>query len=133
MSCDHMTGDFIDGLWVCAHCFEPLRGRPKKYGPGPGHHGKQVPQTIVWEARIATDKNGTTLCQFVTWMVRYMRIKSLWTISREEARGQCLEVLRDQGEPFGNDGACWGKDDAKELVREGVLAYWDEGPSGANT
>lgn len=67
------------------------------------------------------------------WMVRYMRVRSLWTVSKDEARKQCLELLSEMGEPFGSDDACWDHEDAKELVREGIIAYWDEAPSGQNT
>lgn len=110
----------------------PLDGRPKTYGLGIGPDGAQR-QEIIWQAPIAMDAVGTTFAKFVGWMISYMRLRSLWTVSKEEARQQCLELLRDMGEPFGSDGACWDREDAKELVREGICAYWDEGPHGANT
>ncbi|MEO1564134.1 MAG: hypothetical protein AAFR98_11920 [Pseudomonadota bacterium] len=95
--------------------------------------GSQGRQEIVWTAEIATDIDGTGFSKFFSWMVHYLRLRSFWSISKQDARQQCLEVLRDMAEPFGSDDASWGKDDAKELVCEGILAYWDEGPSGANT
>ena len=129
-TCKHEIGDSFNGNWICAHCFRPLEQRPVRYamvGTGEGKH-----QDVVWKADIAKDSAGTQFSTFLAWMVSALRRRSLWTISKHEALRQCLEVLRDQGEPFGSSEACWGKDDAKELVVEGICSYWDEASSGAN-
>lgn len=127
--CKHQSGDFIQGMWVCAHCYRPLDGRPKTYGLGIGHKVKR--QEILWMAEIATS-GGVPFRRFVGWMVRYLRMRCLFTMSKHEALSQCLEALRDMGEPYGDDGATWDRDDAKEIVNEAICAYWDEVPSGSN-
>ena len=131
--CKHKRGDMIYGMWICADCFKPLDHRPVRYdmlswpkGQLRGVDGKGLRQSIVWQAETAKDAHGVTFSQFVGWMVGYLRLRSLWTISKEEARQECLQVLIDQGEPFGSGDACWSKDDAKELVRDGILVYWDD-------
>ena len=136
LTCHHKRGDYIHGLWVCADCFTVLSERPKQYQvlPYTFTGGKEgVRQEIAFISAIAQNTSGATFGQFLNWMIGYLRLRSVWTISKDEARKQCLETLRDQGEHFGSDHACWTKDDAKELVREGICAYWDESPSGANT
>ena len=135
LTCKHLNGDFIHGMWVCGQCFQPLYERPTRYYNPPrifGTKGNGPPQRLEWQAETAKDNNGTSMAKFVGWMVGYLRLRSLWTISKEQARQQCLEVLRDQGEPFGSQDACWAREDAKDLVREGICSYWDEAPSGRN-
>lgn len=132
MACKHLRGDTIHGIWVCADCFTPLAHRPERYAMLPGPNGGGDRQEIVWRAEIAKDQDGTRFGKFVLWMVGYLRARSLWSISKEEARQQCLEALQEMGEPFGSDGACWDREDAKELVREAIITYWDEAPHGAN-
>lgn len=135
MACEHKRGDMIHGMWVCADCFQPLHSRPTRYGMV--RCDTKVPdgtrQEIIWMAEKAVNSDGVPFGKFVLWMVIYLRCRSLWAISKDSARQQCLEILRDMGEPYGSESACWSRDDAKELVREGIVAYWDEGPCGANT
>jgi hypothetical protein len=132
--CKHERGDFIDGIWVCADCFRTLDERPKRYAlVTRGYYdGPAARQEIAWEAPIAVDSNGIELSMFVGWMIRFLRARTLWTLSRDEARRLCLEVLRDQGEPYGGKYSSWFRDDAKELVREGILCYFDDTSSGRN-
>lgn len=130
MECRHKKGDYFHGLWICSVCFKPLESRPIKYGMKSGRDG--VRQQIVWTAEIAKDEAGTRFSKFLSWMVGYLRLRSFWTISRDEARQQCLELLQEMGEPFGADDVCWERNDAKELIREGICIYWDDAPSGAN-
>ena len=134
--CNHGRGDFIQGIWICADCFTCLNGRPTKYGIELGLGLQGAPrerQTITWRADIARNDDGVTFAQFIGWMVSYLRLRSAWSLTKDEARRECLQVLCDQGEPFGSLGSGWDKDDAKELVNEAICAYWDESPSGANT
>ncbi len=134
MNCLHESGDYIHGIWVCAHCFQSLAERPVIYGMAQSRlPASEARQQITWQAKIAEDECGTKFGKFVLWMVGHLRMRSLWTISKDAARRQCLDLLRDMGEPFGSRRAGWAKADAKELVREGILAYWDEAPSGGNT
>lgn len=137
MLCSHKRGDYLHGLWVCADCFNVLQERPYRYAmrpwPAPTGEPGKTRQEIVWQADFAESSDRVKLSKFLAWMISYMRLRSAWTVSKDEARQQCLEVLRDQGDPFGSSDAGWEKDDAKELVREGICAYWDEAPAGANT
>lgn len=131
MTCQHRRGDFFNGMWICANCFQPLHDRPKKYTAGGSYDGK--PQEIKWTAAIATDANGTKFSTFLKWMTGYLRWRSLFTMTKDNARLQCLEALRDIGEPFGSDDCAWDREDAKEIVREAICAYWDATASGANS
>ena len=136
MTCKHQRGDTIHGIWVCADCFKPLMSRPVRYHMALGlgvRQGRGERQEIAWQADFAKDDDGVRFGKFVLWMVGYLRSRSLFTVTKDEARQQCLDVLRDMGEPFGSNGACWDREDAKELVREAICAYWDEGPAGANS
>ena len=117
-------------MWVCAHCYRPLQDRPTQYGLGIGTKGHR--QEIVWRAPIAK-ADGVPFAKFVGWMVRAVRLRSRFSISKHDALSHCLDALRDMGEPYGDDGCCWDRDDAKEIVKEAIFAYWDEAPSGANT
>lgn len=121
--CGHPSGAFVGDIWVCAHCFQMLPERPKKYQGGNDWH---APQQIVWEAPIAKDVAGTTLDQFLEWMVKAIRQRTLWTVSRHEALKMSLEALKDQGERFGSPYAGWTKSDAKELLSEAVFCYWED-------
>ena len=127
--CTHEGGDYFDGMWICADCYKKMSERPKRYDLG--FLDGTPRQDIVWEASIATC-DGVAFGKFLMWMVSYLRLMSLWTISKDEARNLCLDVLSQMGEPYGSKYAGWEKSDAKELVREGIIAYWDEGPSGSN-
>lgn len=132
VECKHNSGDFIEGMWICAHCFLPLDRRPVKYGIVPGRHKGQQRQDIVWQAKIAIC-GGVPFRQFLGWMVRHLRLRSQFTIPRHEALSHCLEALREIGEVYGDDGCSWDKDDAKEIVNELICTYWDEGPRGSNS
>ena len=131
--CRHKRGDFFLDMWICADCYSPLHERPKVYGTRYHFDGHPNLQEIVWNAETATC-DGVSLGQFLTWMVSYLRMRSLWTRSKEQSLRECLEVLRCQGEPFGGKYASWTKGDAKELVKEGILAYWYDcaGSGGSN-
>lgn len=131
MTCTHKSGDMIQGSWVCAHCYRILHERPHTLSLGIGPKG-QHRQEIDWMAPIAM-VGEVPFRKFVGWMVRYVRMRCLFTMSKHEALQQCLEALRDMGEPYGDDGCTWDKDDAKEIVNEAICEYWDETPSGANS
>lgn len=131
MPCKHKSGDTIQGSWVCAHCYKLLSERPKTYKLGIGSKGGPR-QEIDWMASIAKTPDGVTLSKFVAWMVGHMRRKCLWSVSKHECMKQCLEALSEMGEVFGSDDACWDREDAKEIVNEAIIAYWDEAPAGAN-
>jgi hypothetical protein len=122
-NCGHQSGAFVGDLWVCAHCFEMLPERPKKYQGG---IDQRAPQQIVWEAPIAMDKKGTTLAQFLKWMIDTIRRRTLWTVSRHDALKMSLEALKDQGERFGSPHAGWTKSDANGLLAEAVFCYWED-------
>ena len=121
MGCKHQSGDFFDGTWVCAHCYQMLYERPRRYGPTGG--GSAAPQEITWQASIAKSNDGADLHTFLGWMVKRVRFKSLLTISRHEALLISLEVLQETGEPYGSPHFSWTRSDAKELVDEYVAAY----------
>lgn len=123
MGCGHRSGDFFDGTWVCAHCYQMLYERPKQYGPTGS--GSAVPQEITWQAPIAKSKDGTDLRTFLGWMVKRVRFKSLLTIPRHEALLVSLEALQETGERYGSPYSSWARADAKELVDEYVAAYWE--------
>lgn len=133
--CKHKTGDYFHGMWICGNCYTALSGRPTKYGMsirGRTAEKGETRQVIIWQAPIAKDPKGTTLGKFLTWMIQYLRRRSLWLLTKEEARQLCLDALREQGEYFGSNDACWTQADANEIVREAICAYWDEGPAGQN-
>lgn len=131
-SCKHKKGDTIQGMWVCADCFRPLDVRPIRYRMTPYGRGRDTRQEISWMAEVAKDNKDTTFGKFVSWMVSHLRLRSLWTISKENARRQCLDLLQMQGEPYGSTEFDWDKSAAKELVDEGIVSYWDEAPSSTN-
>jgi hypothetical protein len=131
MSCKHKRGDFFHGMWICADCFTPLDERPKAHTAGGVLDGK--PQEIKWIASIATDADGTKFSTFLKWMTGYLRWRSLFTMTKDSARLQCLEALRDIGEPFGSAGFSWERSDAREIVREEIISHWEAPASGANT
>lgn len=132
MRCKHTKGDYVAGTWLCGECFRYLSDRPKTYRMLTGTFAGGPIQEIDWQAEIAIAEGGVPLAKFLAWMVAYLRMRSLWTLSKEDARRECVAVLRDQGEPFGSPDACWSRADAKDLVREGILSYWDDAPSGSN-
>lgn len=126
--CDtHKRGDYFDGMWICADCYATLDSRPKKYRIG----GELGVQEIAWQAKIATC-DGVTFGKFLSWMVSYLCLRSLGAISKDAARRQCLELLSECGDAFGSRWARWDKSGAQDLVREGIISYWDEGPIVAN-
>lgn len=130
--CNHEVGDFIMGNWVCAQCFTALHERPVRYGLSPGDSGDRQRQEIVWQAAIAKTSEGVKFSKFMAWMTGYVRLHSLFTIDKHEVLDMCLEALRDMGEPFGNPDCCWDREDAREIVRESIFAYWDEEGAGSN-
>lgn len=125
--CKHLQGDFIHGMWICASCYTLTEGRPKRYGLT-GHGGN--PQEIVWQASTATDQRGTMLGEFLLWMIRELRRRSLWRISIDDARRQCIAALKDHGEPFGSSNALWTEPGAKDLVDEYICSYWESLSNG---
>lgn len=131
--CGHRCGDYFQGMWICAICYTPMSERPTAYGSL--YRGKEgPPQSIIWQASIAKDEAGTRFSTFLEWMIGYLRRRSIFTISKDDARQQCLEALRDMGEPFGSDGCTWDREDAHEIVKEDICSYWDdEGFSGQNS
>lgn len=136
--CGHRRGDFVHGLWVCGDCFSVLEARPVRYGIAKDFRHEDAvvrgPQQIVWQAGIATDTSGVRFGTFLLWMISHVRAKSGWNLSKEEARGECLDCLKSMDEPFGADGSCWSRDDAKYLVIEGICSYWDDDAAcGANS
>ena len=131
-TCQHMRGDTFEGMWICADCFTPLGERPKRYG---GQIGKGIGAAryeVVWVAPIAIAANGISFSTFLGWIVWNLRVRSFFSISKETARRQCLDALRDMGEPFGSDDCEWSRSAAKDIVTEGVCAYWDSMVGGGS-
>ena len=79
-------------------------------------------QSLENRLRARTVSTGSTLYK-LTWKER---------VSEDAARRECLQVLRDLGEPFGSSYYSWSKADAIELVHEGILSYSEEVFDGAN-
>jgi hypothetical protein len=96
------------------------------------HDNTRTRQDIVWQASIAS-ADGIQFSKFLSWMVAYLRMRSLWSINKHDATNQCLSALIDMDEPFGSKHCSWDKSAAKEIVTESILSYWDESPTGSNS
>ena len=130
VSCSHPSGDFIDGMWICAHCWRLLPGRPKIYDmePVPGcEDGDKRLRQMVSHAPIA-EHEGLRLAEFIDMMARRLVAQS--TFAMPDARRYAVDILATVGEPFGAPDYDWSVDGAHGIVDDDLSSWGSDGEVG---
>lgn len=136
--CNHFEhgGDFVNGWWICAKCFEKLQRRPVRYytlrmgddiyGDFSATHPQESIESSIAECR------GVTLSEFIGFMSLRLISLTRGEMTKLDAASYSIDLLKDLGEPFGNKDYSWDRSGAHEIIAED-LQYWDEGDSGSNS
>lgn len=130
-NCQHEQGDRVPELgWVCGQCFKVLDQRPTRYGMRTRLGMKGRRQEIVWQAKIRTSAEGTTLSQFLKFMAKqYQRRAALGV---HESYRMALENLRFLEEEFGCPHMIWNRSAAIDIADE-EMSYWDHDEPEGNS
>lgn len=129
--CQHKSGDFIEGIWVCGHCFKKLDERPRRYftryfiGEGGMDADASVRQEVSY-APIMSGADGTTLDAFVQKMARRLMVRG--GLQKTDAINYAIDLLASWKDEFKGD--CFlDEADAWGMVDED-MSYWEDGHAG---
>lgn len=131
--CQHKSGDFIEGIWVCGHCFKKLDERPRRYFTryfnlqvDGGDSGEGSSRQEVVYAPIMSGADGTTLDAFVQKMARRLMVRG--GLQKTDAINYAIDLLASLRYEF--KGECFlDEADAWDMVDED-MSYWEENHEG---
>ena len=138
-TCKHPSGDFIDGVWLCAWCWEKLDEQPRTYGREPMPYTAkdstggpfEIRKTIVLARpefrqtmKLAPIAYADEVRLFAFIVMVANRLMDRGGLNRELAIDHAIELLRLQDTRFGDPDFAWDQGGAEELADED-LGWWD--------
>lgn len=124
--CQHKSGDFIEGIWLCGHCFKKLDERPRRYTMAPAVPDGDFTRQEVTYAPIMRGENGMSLAAFVNKMALRLMVRG--GLNKADAVSYAIDLLASWADDF-KGGAFLDEADAWDMVDED-MSYWEENHAG---